>query len=420
MRAIGIKGRVQGTRCDLLLLDDVQDVKSLEQSQSYFDIIVQSFLSRPSMFGRTVIIGTRVGEFDVYRKLIEAGVIDHLVTIPAYDVGNSTPWPKPKTKPRRDDPTTWAPAGVKFLWPDKYDIIDPDTVPPTRKAGFHRFAYAALRYRVGETTWWRIYMQRPEAATSMTFDEATTAQCLDEHRSITSEVRPRKDGSPVPIIISVDPALGGGNAVLSSAAYPTQLQVLHARLDFELTKYEEIIEIIAEECHRWSTPHSVVTHVVVEDKAFQKGLLRLDAMVELQRRFGFRIVPNNTNSDKQSPDIGVPAMPLSMVRGEISIPWSDDASQANMGLLLDQLHIWRPGTRGNTLTVKKDKVPQDLTMALWFAWRRWRAVARDTTVHMAVDARAFARGRSSPLRSRRRLPSGPRRRAYRSFRGGTR
>jgi hypothetical protein len=437
MSAIGITGRVQGTRCDLLLLDDMQDVKSIDQSQKYFDIIKQSFLSRPSMFGRTVIIGTRVGEFDVYRKLIDADIIDHLVTIPAYDVANSPVWGQPKVKPDRRDPETWAPPGVKFLWPEKYDVVDPDSIPPKRQKDFHRFAYAKLRYQVGEPTWWRVYMQKPEAATSMTFDEATTTHMLDEHRSIIgtparANVR-RVDGSggdghgvtssvPVPVLVSVDPALGGGNAVLAAAAYPDRMEVLHVRLDYDLTKYDEIVQIIAEECHRYSTPDSVVTMVIVEDKAFQKGLLTTDAMIELQRRFGFRLVPNNTNNDKSSHDIGVPAMPLSMIRREITVPWADEASQTNMGLLLGQLHIWRPGTRGNTLTVKKDKVPQDLTMTLWFAWKKWRTVARDTTMHMTVNAAAFT-SRGSPLRGgRRRVTIGrPRRRAYRSrSRGGWR
>jgi hypothetical protein len=159
--------------------------------------------------------------------------------------------------------------------------------------------------------------------------------------------------------------------------------------------------------------------VVVEDKAFQKGLLNIDSLIELQNRYGFRIVPNNTNKDKQSPDIGVPAMPLSMLRHEITIPWADEPSRDRMALLLGHLHIWRPGTRGNTLTVKKDKVPQDLTMALWFAWRRWRAVARDNTAHQTVDGGDFT-SRASPLRRRRRIQRSVVRGGYRSMRRGYR
>jgi hypothetical protein len=416
MAAIGLTGRIQGTRCDLLLLDDLQDLKSIELSEKYYDLVVQSFLSRPSMFGRTVIIGTRVGEFDVYRKMREAGIIDHLVTIPAYDVGESPMWPKPTVKPDRRDPETWAPEGVQFLWPEKYDMVDPDK--GLIQSGFHRYAYAALRYRVGEPTWWRIYMQRPEAATSMTFDQATTDAMADEYRSIRGEVSPREDGAPVQVIIGVDPAIGGGNGVLAAACYPNRMEVLNARLDYNLTKYEEIIGIIAEECHRFSTPTSVVSMVVIEDKAFQRGILRMDALIELQRRFGFRLVPNNTNSDKQDPDVGVPAMPLSMLRGEITIPWADDVSQDAMAPLLAQLHMWRPGARGNTTTVKKDKVPQDLTMALWFVWRRWRNVGRDTVVHATVNPDQFL-FRGSPLRrtTRRRVTSVTQ---YRSGRGGQR
>lgn len=406
MSAIGITGRVQGTRSDLMLLDDMQDVKSLELSDKYFDLVVQSFLSRPSMFGRTVIIGTRVGEWDVYRKLMDAQIPDHLVTIPAHLESQSTvAWNfDTKVKPNQDDPSTWAPEGVKFLWPDKYDFQAPGEVPVD---DLHRFRYAALRFRVGEQTWWRVYQQRPEASSQMTFDGATTDHMLDTTRSVTGTPRPRDDG-PAKICISLDPAIGGGNGVLAAAHYKDHMEVLHCKLDYSLTKYSQIIDLVEEECYAWSGPESVVAIVVVEDKAFQKGLMRDDRLIEVQRRFGFRLVPNTTGKEKADPDIGVPGMPMSMVRQEITIPWADPKSVENMEQLLQHLHIWRPGVPGN-------KLPQDLTMALWFNWRQWR-FTRDTAVHPQVDMTKFA-SRPSPLRNNPRR-NHRRRPPYRPARGG--
>ena len=414
MNCVGVTGRVQGTRCDLLLLDDMQDVKSLELSDKYYNIVTQSFLTRPEMFGRTVIIGTRVGEFDVYRKLIDNKIPDKVIRIPAYDRWNSPEWPEPKVKPSMDDPETWAPEGVKFLWPEKYDQVEErgDVVP-----GLHRFRYAALRFRLKEQTWWRNYMQRPEAASSMTFDEATTTAMRDEHRSVIADARPinhieddtMDHGAirPVPIIIGVDPAVGGGNGIISVAARPKCMEVLTARLDYGLTKYSQIIEMIEEECHRFSTRDSVVAVVVIEDKAFQKGILQDDRMLEVQRRFGFRIVPNTTGREKKDKDIGVPALPAAMLRGQITIPWADDISQKEMSKLLDQLHMWRPGVNGV-------KLPQDLVMALWFCYGQWRGV-RSMPVHADVNLDSW-RGASSPIR--RRKPRTVARRPYRSLRGG--
>jgi hypothetical protein len=412
MAAVGMTGGVQGTRCDLMLLDDIQDVKSTDLSDKYFEIITQSFLSRPSMKGRTVIIGTRVAEYDVYRKLIDKQIPDCIVRIPAYDIDRSPPWGEPKVKPSQDDEATWAPEGVRFLWPEMYDEYERNGA---RIAGLHRFRYAALRHRVGEQTWWRIYMQKPEAATAMTFDEKTTEAMKDEHRSVIAEARalnsfdtatiPPGESRRCPVIVSVDPSIGGGNGVISLASRPKELQILNCRLDYGLTKTAQIASIIDEECHRYTTETSFVSTVVVEVNAFQKGLLQDDHLLEVQKRFGFRLIPHTTTRNKSDPDIGVPSMAMAMTRQEITIPWADEVSIANMGKLLDQLHIWRPGLKGNKpgggarYVAGKDQVPQDLTMALWFGYILWRAT-RDTPSYPAVDV-ANWRTTGSPLRRRR-------------------
>lgn len=376
MRAIGVTGSVQGTRCDLLLIDDVQSLKDLDMTEKRFEILRQDFLSRPSVFGRTVVIGTRVGEFDVYRRLREEDVVDRTVTFPAYNVADSPSWPEPQTKPKRNEPETHAPEGVQFLWPGRYNP----------------FQYATLRYRIGEVAWARNYMQHPEAAARMTFDEKTTEAMRDESRSVIADPRPLDNGDQVPIIIGVDPAIGGGNGVVVAAMRPEKLEIMHAQLDYELTKYSQIIDVIEENCHRYSTTSSYVSVLVVEDKAFQKGLLRDDRMIEVENRFGLRIVPNTTGREKADPDIGIPAMPLAMTRGQITMPWADEVSREVMHPLLVHLNQWRPH-------VDPAKLPQDLVMALWFAFRQWRAI-RDIPTHPGVSSDQF-RSRGSPVRKQR-------------------
>jgi hypothetical protein len=412
MAAVGMTGGVQGTRCDLLLLDDIQDVKSAELSSKYTTIVRQSFLSRPSMFGRTVMIGTRVDEWDTYRQLMDADIPSKVIRIPAYDIDASPHWGEPKVRPDIKDRSTWAPKGMKFLWPEMYDQIERgQTLVPE----LHRYRYAALRHRVGEQTWWRIYMQKPEAATSMTFDQRTTDTMKDEHRSVIADVRQlgRHDTETItqsesrrcPVIISVDPSIGGGNGVISCASRPKELQVLHCRLDYGLTKTAQIATIVDEECHRYTTDTSFVSTVVVEINAFQKGLLEDDHLLEVEKRFGFRLMPHTTTRNKSDPDIGVPSMAMAMTRREITIPWADEDSIDNMGKLLDQLHIWRPGLKGNRpgggakYVAGKDSVPQDLTMCLWFAYIQWRAT-RDTPSYPSPNVASW-RSSASPLRRRR-------------------
>jgi hypothetical protein len=409
MSAVGITGRVQGTRCDLLLLDDMQDVKSLSSSERYFEILKQSFLSRPSMFGRTVIIGTRVGEYDVYRLLKDAKIPDHIIQIGAYNEIESPRWDFDRdVKPKWDEPDTWAPVGMKFLWPEMFGRDDPGIVPATPEdpEPFARFRYAALRFRVGESAWWRNYMQKPEAASAMTFDDETTAAMEDELRSVITEPRLRTDGSMVPVGISLDPAIGSRNAIVTGAMHPEVLEVLNVRVDEGLAKYGQIFDILEEECHRFSTSTSWIELVIVEDKAFQRGILAEDRMDELQRRFGFRVVPNTTGKEKTDKDIGVPSMEVPMRRGEITMPWADEVSRKAMEPLLRDLHIWVPGVDGT-------KLPQDCVMALWFLFRKWRGV-RHTAVHAPTDPGQF-QSATSPLRTPRPRAARARRAPYRSL-----
>lgn len=374
MCAVGLTANVQGTRADLMLLDDIQAITNLEQTDKYFEIIVQDFLSRPNMFGKTVIIGTRVGEFDVYRKLMDAEIVhpSRIVKFPAYNVAASPLWVRPDKPPDPSDSATMPPEGVQWLWPDVYSPL----------------AYAELRWRIGDHAWARNYMQDPEAATKMTFPEEVTDRMKDESRGIDAD--PQMEGhNKVPVVLSLDPAIGGGNGLLAAAMRPDRLDVLDCRLDYDLTNYGQIFDLLDDLAWRFTTDSSYIAEVVIEDKAFQRGLLEEDRLQEMQRRFGFRIVPNTTNREKVDPDIGIPAMPQSIRRGEITIPAATVESLERMRPLLLHLHSWRRGVNGV-------KLSQDMVMVLWFAWRRWRA-QRDVPLHRAPQAQQFHH-RPSPLR----------------------
>lgn len=374
MSAIGITANVQGTRSDLMLIDDVQSLANYNQTDDIYDKIVQDFLSRPNVFGRTVIIGTRVGEFDVYRKLIDNEIVDHFVKFPAYNVARSATWGAPPAKPDDNKPDTHPPADMEWLWPERFDPV----------------AMAKLRFRVGEQAWARNYMQHPEAATAMTFPREVTDQMADPFRSHLADPQ-LVNHNRVPVVLSLDPAIGGGNGTLAAAMRPDRLEVLDCRLDFDLVSYSQIFDILDDYAWRFTTPTSKIEEVVIEDKAFQRGLLQDDRLQEMQRRFGFRIVPNTTGREKTDPDIGIPSMPSSIRRGEITIPAATEADGERMSPLLAHLHQWRPGVAGN-------KLEQDMTMALWFAWRRWRA-QRDVPLHRAPTGEQF-HARPSPLRTR--------------------
>jgi hypothetical protein len=260
---------------------------------------------------------------------------------------------------------------------------------------------------VKEKAWARNYMQRPEAATVMTFPEALTEQMRDEYRSVILNPEPlwlpgegrSLDDAKVPVIISLDPAIGGGNAILAAAMRPLVLDVLDCRLDFDLGSFADIYSRLEAMCQRWATLTSHPVELVIEDKAFQRGLLRDDPMRDLAKRYSLRIVPNTTGKEKNDPDIGVPQIPEAILRGEVTIPWADEPSRERMEPLLRHLHTWRQGVPGN-------KLEQDLVMTLWFAWKRWRNRLRVTSSNHRQDPDQWT-GRASPLQHAHR-PTRPR------------
>jgi hypothetical protein len=115
--------------------------------------------------------------------------------------------------------------------------------------------------------------------------------------------------------------------------------------------------------------------MVLEDKAFQKGLLDDEGLIALRERYNFTTHGHQTGTNKYDPDLGIPQMARSFERGEILLPGAPDDPTGEMRRILDEHMLkWRPYKRGNRLT-------QDLVITLWFAWMTWRRVR-----HLMADA----------------------------------
>lgn len=330
MVALGIGGEVQGTRTDWLIIDDVQSLKTLSQTDKIVDYIRQDWLSRPGAKGRTCIIGTRVGDFDVYEELLKAEMIDHLVLYPAIN--------------HRGD----------YLWPERYSPEE----------------YARMRRNVGPSAWARNYQQAPLTDGAGTFTTEDIEPCINPFRSVMHDC----PAEVSECIISIDPGYGV-NATLVAGITPQRMLVLALRTDEGLRRTEDIFGIAEEYCHQYPR----VGVITIEDKAFQKGLQEDTALLTMQRRFGFRITGHQTGINKIDEDIGIPAMARSFRRQEIELPGAPDhATEAQTKALISELLRWKPGVRGN-------KLRQDLVMALWFAWLIWR----DQRNYGHIDTQTF-------------------------------
>lgn len=168
----------------------------------------------------------------------------------------------------------------------------------------------------------------------------------------------------LPVVIGVDPALGGGCAVVG-CALGDKIHVLDCKVVYSLSKFEQIFEIIGQMA-RTIRPHMVI----VEINALQKGIAyddRLDAMGTL---LGFTVKPHLTQYNKNmDAALGVASMDASFKRGDIRIPWGDDETRRRMEPLVTQLKKWRGD-------VKPKNLRQDAVMALWFCYVHWQSILR--------------------------------------------
>lgn len=312
----GWRSKVYGARCDWLIFDDVQSAEGIGDTDRILDRMRKTFFSRVGRKGKTVFIGTRVGVGDVYERLAEE-IPDRMIRviqIPALDEHGNSYCPE--------------------MWPTE--------------------ALEDKRAIVGEEGWLTAYMMQPQAAGATTFTE----DLLDLARDDTLHYGGRDPSLISLTIAGLDPALGGGNAVVVAQTTATQFRVLAAQVDYGLARNEDIYAVIRSMCrYRF-------TELVVEKNSQQRGIARDDRLKELAKTFGFKITEHETGQNKWDFIFGVGAMAGSFIKGEIRFPDATKACRKSMEHLRTELLAWRPNVDPKLLR-------QDLVMALWFTWLGW-------------------------------------------------
>lgn len=163
----------------------------------------------------------------------------------------------------------------------------------------------------------------------------------------------------LPVVLGVDPALGGGCAVIA-CAYGEKLWVLDCRVDYGFSKTEQIFERIQQMARQYRP-----FRVIIEYDAQQKGIGNDDRLAAMGTLLGFEVKPHLSRLNKHMDQVfGCAAMNQSFIKSEVSIPWGDDETRRRMEPLVTQLKKWRPDLPSKQLR-------QDAVMAMWFCWRDW-------------------------------------------------
>ncbi|MFW6088081.1 MAG: hypothetical protein ACODAG_12800, partial [Myxococcota bacterium] len=310
------RSKIYGARTDWLILDDIQSAEGIGDTDRILDRLRKTFFNRPGANGHIVIIGTRVGVGDVYERLAEEipDEMIRIVQIPALDEHGNSYCPE--------------------MWPIR--------------------ALENKRAIVGEDGWLTAYMMQPQAAGANTFTEDLLNEARDP--TLTYGIR-----SPLPaslILAGLDPALGGGNAMVCGQTTAERFNILAAQVDYGLARNEDIFTVVRSMCRYH------FTELVVERNSQQRGIARDDRLREIAKIFGFRIVEHETGQNKWDFAFGVGAMAGSFIKGEIRFPDATTECRRRMEALRTELLAWRPNVDPKLLR-------QDLVMALWFTWMIW-------------------------------------------------
>lgn len=329
MEARGWRSAIAGTRTDLLLVDDIQSGRSLNQTEKMVEIFRQDMLTRPGMTGKVIIVGTRVGVGDFYETIQDQGIVDRTVILSATDEnGNSH---------------------CEEMWSTE--------------------ALKKRREQVGDDVWWRTYMQKPRLAGTSTFTVEMTDGANDMSRNV---------GTVAPgeyVIMGLDPALVNWNGLFVAGCTDTSFALVDLRRDKGLGSTEAILAKVDLLATQYK-PHVLV----VEGNAYQRGLARDERLRALGRQHGFRVVEHQTGQNKLDEFLGVARMPTSFVKGEIIFPAGNEESRRTVALLTDEMHMWRPDKKAKI-------VRQDLLMAMWFAWLEWQRLRG----HLSADTPTWGR-----------------------------
>lgn len=364
LEAKGWTGQIYGARADTIILDDVQSLKTANRTADILEKFHQDVVTRPGQNGRIIIVGTRVALGDFYEKIVEEGIIEpeNYIEFPA--VLSEGEYNQAAGR--------WGRTVQELGQPDRFEV-DPTCVVPLCPEMWPADKLGKMRKLVTEPVWWRAYMMRPQAAGDATFTDQMLDDADDPTLRCEAPVRQNPDGIPtrLGVVTMVDPALGGGNAVVTAAWDMERFYVIDCQLDYGLARNEDIFTALEGQVMRHRP-----THVIIERTAMQRGIARDDRLREMARKYGFIVVEHETAGTKMDAVLGVGQMAGSFLRREVSLAAGDDIARARLSPLRAELRAWRPGIATRFLK-------QDTVMSMWFGWRWW--MQQKAVMSMPVD-----------------------------------
>lgn len=354
VQALGIGGAIYGSRADLIILDDCEDLGNYGSYEQHATWVAQEVNSRlepetpDESSGRLLIVGTRVGPMDLYRYLRdEAKTLDD---DPTYTYFSQPAILEGETDPNHEN---W-----QVLWPER---MTPKSLKKKR-AAFANPRHFSLIY------------QQADVPDSAVFRAESVRASVNGQRyhgpMVIGATGHRREGmNGLYVVGAWDPASSAGNnamVVMGGDRQTKKRWVLDAWNKKGALPRDSIAQL------RTFTEKYDIREWRIEKNAVQEFIVQLDEIKMYLAGRGVRLTPHQTHNNKWDADKGVETLaPLfdSCVdvidgrlvakpkgSGMIELPSADH--NPAIQLLVNQLILWEPDNR---------KQIQDLVMALWFA-----------------------------------------------------
>lgn len=360
LAAYGAGGQITGSRFDLLIFDDPDDVKiGPADRERIWDVMLQSGETRLGTSGRMVVIGNRQAEEDVYRNILNQHEEDpELWSVNTQEAIVSEPTEEEPNKP------------LIVAWPEKYgrprEIKSTEPIVPLSEEAYEEHKLRAWRFfdlkrrRLGRR-FNLIYQNRP-------LDDALKDFTRPLVDGALHNMEARFEYPPGSILIAaLDPAPSGGAAVLIYALMPPDADGIRRRkvVDFEWGInwrqpgcFQRIVD--------YGKKYRGIKVWVIDRQGGNKFFTQ-DPAVEKE----IQIVQHSylhditTGANKNYGDFAVSSLRNLFIKGKdmehptIVLPGASPADKELTSVLRDQLVQYHPDTT----------YPHDGPMCLWYAER---------------------------------------------------
>lgn len=351
LEAKGLGSQIYGDRFHEFVLDDIADTRTntpgaIARAKS---VIRQDVFSRmPYGDSKLIVVGTRVGQPDVYSELIAENFFDHVIVTPALDEGGRPLWRRrwlveKKHKEKLNDPA--------YVANPELDVEIAEVIEKTK-------------VKVTPHLWALQYQQSPASDEDAVFPWQVLEDAQDPSlriRDIRQEAWKRR----LRLVAGFDPAPSGWAViVILGIDIKTGQRIVVDVLREKNVTTSKLVDFAKEAIDLWQPER-----MIVENKAFQQLLVEHPALQAHARQRRCVIgTHDTTGKTKHDPNFGVSALAELFYEKKVTVPWGDQPSKERFQVFLTELNYWR---------AYDNKVTQDQVMAFWFADKAARTVLEE-------------------------------------------